>query len=81
MAEFNGVRRMPGNPGIPGTSVTKRQGFPESPMQSIFALHRHSGNGIDGGFLYGPYFIVDQQDGHTYKIVCNKGTLSTVMVK
>ena len=79
--EPTGNQQLPGNPGIPSNSPIGRQGFPETGMAPIFALHRHSGNGIDGALLYGPYFIVDEDNGHTYKLVCRGGNLSTVKVK
>lgn len=45
-------------------------------LQQFFVMHRHGGDAMGGGNLYGPYFIRDEADGNLYKIICTNGVLS-----
>jgi hypothetical protein len=56
--------------------------FAKDKLENAYTMHRHGGQSVlDGNFLYGPYFIIDSSDGHTYKITCTAGVLGTVLVK
>jgi len=67
-----------------GQSVQNRvdtTGFGVENFPSLFLLHLHTGSGTDGGLLYGPYFIVDEADKKTYKLVAKNGVLGLQVVK
>lgn len=49
-------------------------------LQDFFSQHRHDGSSAGGQNLYGPYFINDEADGHTYKIICTNGVLTAELV-
>ena len=57
-----------------------RGGINPQNLQDFFSQHRHDGSAAGGATLYGPYFIKDESDGHTYKIICTAGVLSAELV-
>lgn len=52
---------------------------PQALLQA-FVMHSHDGSAMGGKNLYGPYFLKDTSDGHTYKLVSTGGVLSLVLV-
>lgn len=57
------------------------QGVSPDTVQQFFAGHRHDGSAMGGQILYGPYFISDSANGHTYALKSTNGALSLVLVK
>ncbi len=81
MNASGGARQAPrGGAGRGDSSSFRGGGIAIEQLTQILLNHRHSGGFSDGQQLYGPYFIRDDADGHTYKLTCHNGQLGVTAV-